>query len=235
MPLAFRVVTRLRDQDDVDPATIADGLYLRYSAAQGKFVGSTVDLSSRVAKAGDAMSGDLVLQNAHLALRRVGGDFWYPSLFFQGENGVPFAWLQGYVGNGSLYVLGAGGIHLQVGPYYAPNALAELTGEQIWVRGIGSANADASQDALRIQPRSARATHWRPLAIYLTSDATTPSVLVNGAGSLLLTEGRLLAAGGIGVGNSVVASTPGSVVRKIEVFDASGNSLGFLPVYDSIA
>lgn len=30
------------------------------------------------------------------------------------------------------------------------------------------------------------------------------------------------------------ATTPGTVVGKIEVFDAQGNSLGFLPVYNAI-
>ena len=40
--------------------------------------------------------------------------------------------------------------------------------------------------------------------------------------------------GSIGVGNSAAATTPGTVVQKIEIFDASGSSLGFIPVYDSI-
>jgi parallel beta-helix repeat protein len=34
---------------------------------------------------------------------------------------------------------------------------------------------------------------------------------------------------------SVAASTLGTVTRKIEVFDEAGSSLGFIPVYDSIA
>ena len=36
------------------------------------------------------------------------------------------------------------------------------------------------------------------------------------------------------LGDSVAATTPGSVVKSIEVFDADGNSVGFLPVYDAI-
>jgi hypothetical protein len=32
----------------------------------------------------------------------------------------------------------------------------------------------------------------------------------------------------------VAASSPGSVVKKIEVFDAAGVSLGFVAVYDTI-
>jgi hypothetical protein len=46
--------------------------------------------------------------------------------------------------------------------------------------------------------------------------------------------GKVMATAGIGVGNSAAATTLGSVVKKIEVFDASGNPLGFIPVYDSI-
>ena len=34
--------------------------------------------------------------------------------------------------------------------------------------------------------------------------------------------------------NPVAAATLGTVTRKIEVFDATGSSLGFVPVYGSI-
>ena len=40
--------------------------------------------------------------------------------------------------------------------------------------------------------------------------------------------------GKLAVGNAAAATTPGSVVKKIEVFDAAGASLGFVPVYSSI-
>ena len=50
----------------------------------------------------------------------------------------------------------------------------------------------------------------------------------------LKTGGQLIAEGGLGVGNSTSATTPGSVTRKIEVFDATGTSLGYVPVYDAI-
>jgi hypothetical protein len=36
------------------------------------------------------------------------------------------------------------------------------------------------------------------------------------------------------LGNSAPATTPGSVVNKVEVFDASGTSLGFVAIYASI-
>lgn len=40
--------------------------------------------------------------------------------------------------------------------------------------------------------------------------------------------------GNLGVGNSAAATTPGTITKKIEIFDASGTSLGFIAVYDSI-
>lgn len=39
---------------------------------------------------------------------------------------------------------------------------------------------------------------------------------------------------GIGVGNSAAATTPGTVVKKVQIFDAAGASLGYVPVYSSI-
>jgi len=52
--------------------------------------------------------------------------------------------------------------------------------------------------------------------------------------NILNTPDRL-EVGTLGVGNSAAATTPGNVVKKIEVFDNAGNSLGFLAVYDSIS
>lgn len=50
----------------------------------------------------------------------------------------------------------------------------------------------------------------------------------------LKSTGKLLLAGGLGIGNSAAATTPGSVVKKMEVFDAAGASLGFVPIYSAI-
>jgi len=38
----------------------------------------------------------------------------------------------------------------------------------------------------------------------------------------------------LGVGNSAAATTPGTVVKKIQVYDQTGASLGYLPVYNAI-
>ncbi len=64
---------------------------------------------------------------------------------------------------------------------------------------------------------------------------TSDSSIWRSAATTLKTGAKLLATGGIGVGNSVAATTPGTVTRKIQVFDASGASIGFVPVYDAIS
>lgn len=48
------------------------------------------------------------------------------------------------------------------------------------------------------------------------------------------TGDKFVATAGLGVGNSAAATTLGTVVKKIEVFDQAGTSLGFVPVYNSI-
>lgn len=55
-----------------------------------------------------------------------------------------------------------------------------------------------------------------------------------GAGATTQLHQKMLAQGGLGVGNSVAATTPGTVVKKMEIFDGSGVSLGFIPIYDAI-
>jgi hypothetical protein len=58
--------------------------------------------------------------------------------------------------------------------------------------------------------------------------------LYRSAADQLKTDDKFLASLGIGVGNAVAAATLGNVIKKIEVFDDTGVSIGFLPVYDSI-
>lgn len=59
------------------------------------------------------------------------------------------------------------------------------------------------------------------------SVTSTPMILDIATGNLRLT-------GSLGVGNTAAATTPGTVTRKMEVFDASGSSLGFMPIYNAI-
>lgn len=58
--------------------------------------------------------------------------------------------------------------------------------------------------------------------------------LYRSAANILKTDDKLVAVGGLGVGNSAAATTPGSVVKKMEVFDSSGASVGFVAIYDAI-
>lgn len=58
--------------------------------------------------------------------------------------------------------------------------------------------------------------------------------LYRSAANVLKSDDKIVAALGLGVGNSAAATTLGTVTKKCEVFDASGASLGFVPVYDAI-
>lgn len=97
------------------------------------------------------------------------------------------------------------------------------------------ADADASALSLKLDGAGTAAQ-----GIYLDAPTGTTGKLVNltngGDPKLVVTAaGRVLARGGLGVGNSVAASGgPGPLVRKVEIFDAAGASLGFVPVYSSI-
>jgi hypothetical protein len=62
---------------------------------------------------------------------------------------------------------------------------------------------------------------------------TTDYLFGDGA-TIVKAAGKFTAAAGIGVGNSAAATTPGTVVKKMEVFDAAGASLGFIPIYNAI-
>ncbi len=52
--------------------------------------------------------------------------------------------------------------------------------------------------------------------------------------STVTATGKVLTTAGIGVGNSAAATAVGVLSKKMEVFDASGASLGFVPIYTTI-
>lgn len=58
--------------------------------------------------------------------------------------------------------------------------------------------------------------------------------LYRSAANVLKTDDKLITAIGLGVGNSASATTLGTLSKKMEVFDASGASLGFVPIYATI-
>ena len=57
---------------------------------------------------------------------------------------------------------------------------------------------------------------------------------VSNADTLKLANSNLLIEKGLGVGNSTDATTVNKVVKKIEIFNESGSSLGYIPIYDRI-
>lgn len=158
----------------------------------------TVDLSSRVAKAGDTMTGALVVNPAggfagNIFDAQVGGAskarINETGTIVVAEN-VSFSnWGRGLVGpNGGVinFSGGTGNILLGDGTTATPSVdfhngvvSIERTGKIIGLGQfrnsfIGSAANDVTQDSIRIQPSGALAANWRPLAIYGSSGATTP-------------------------------------------------------------
>jgi len=144
-----------------------------------------------------------------------------------------------------------------IGPYFtseiptailAPNVLAQgaIIGESQFSGGRGNGSLTIKdQDGATpgwsaisgsLNDATAVAFDLQVKQAFVTAGATVLR-LRNGATVVLRADlsGNLRLAGSLGVGNSAAGSTPGSVVRKIEVFDALGASLGFIPVYDLIA
>lgn len=71
--------------------------------------------------------------------------------------------------------------------------------------------------------------------------APASATVASGTGSALLrpnniyAKSKVYAGSGIAVGNSASGSVLGTLSRKMEVFDASGSSLGFVPIYTTIS
>ena len=96
---------------------------------------------------------------------------------------------------------------------------------------------DANASALSLRLNGA-GTAARGIFLDATNGTTGKLLNLRNAGDTKIvatSDGKLLATGGLGVGNSAPASAiTGVVVRKVEVFDRNGASLGFVPVYSSI-
>lgn len=69
---------------------------------------------------------------------------------------------------------------------------------------------------------------WNELDPTTGASVSTADITVRG------TSAKVIATGGIGIGNSAAATTPGTVTKKMQVFDESGTSLGYVPIYDAI-
>jgi hypothetical protein len=68
------------------------------------------------------------------------------------------------------------------------------------------------------------------------SGAATPDTTLYRSGAdMLRTDDKMIAVAGLGAGNSAtVTGTLGAMVRRVEIFGASGGSLGFIPIYSTI-
>jgi hypothetical protein len=82
-----------------------------------------------------------------------------------------------------------------------------------------------------LQLKAMGSSAYKALTIISTANAETGHIFGNGT-IYSAAQGRF--AKGIGVGNSVAATTPGSVTKKIQVFNEAGTSIGYLAVYDGI-
>lgn len=66
------------------------------------------------------------------------------------------------------------------------------------------------------------------------NNVLTGMVLEHNTNTSVFRNDGVVALPKLGIANSAAATTPGSVTAKIEVFNASGTSLGFIAVYDAI-
>lgn len=89
--------------------------------------------------------------------------------------------------------------------------------------GVGSGNAMVVASQGRIAWASGR---------YIQPNEATGDLFLASFG--VYASGKVKAATGLGCGNSAAASTPGTVTKKMEVFDMDGVSLGFVAIYNAI-
>lgn len=133
--------------------------------------------------------------------------------------------------------LGIGAIFIGGVSPPAPNYQVDLrtTSTSALMQWSNTATANTAADGLLIGIDSvgnAIINQQESLPITLRTGANATQLVLNADGTINA-SGQIKVAS-LGVGNSAAASIPGTVTKKIEVFDASGTSLGFLPVYDAI-
>jgi parallel beta-helix repeat protein len=91
-------------------------------------------------------------------------------------------------------------------------------------------NAIATEVTVAWNTVDAAIAYWAPTETVIIQ--RTGAGLISAQASLK-TSGKVIAVGGLGIGNSVAATSVGSVVRKMEVFSSTGQSLGWIPIYNS--
>lgn len=74
------------------------------------------------------------------------------------------------------------------------------------------------------------------MAIVFETGAPADALRVKATTGNVMSVGKMLATGGLGCpASNVETATLGTLVKKMELFDQSGSSIGFIPVYDAIA
>lgn len=128
----------------------------------------------------------------------------------------------------SAYQYSAGGIQNQGGTL----TITDSVGYQ-----IAAGNNSGATNMWGIRDDSTAENYLNKLAINTATkkvSAGTVGLEIENQDLLVTGTGNVRISGNLGVGNSAPATTPGAVQNKIEIFDASGVSLGFIAVYDSI-
>lgn len=74
--------------------------------------------------------------------------------------------------------------------------------------------------------------HLGPEGLVLLGDRTTGKLTWAAGG--LVSPGKLMAADGLGTGGTALATTPGTVVKRMPIYDEVGALLGYVPIYDDI-
>lgn len=137
---------------------------------------------------------------------------------------------------GKIYKLLAGPTAKLVNEHILP---ASITGDDWGVSVPGSLQIDAV-DAVVIN--SGVQFRANPSAAGVVVDlaggvAAMGDVDGNNTGAAISADdntGRIKLQGILCTDQSASATTPGTVVKKLQIFDLSGNSLGFIPIYNSI-
>lgn len=114
------------------------------------------------------------------------------------------------------------------------NTLASANGAAMLLMQNGTAGATAIQTGLTGEGVNRYSMNTSGRMDWGSGSATRDTNLYRTAADKLKTDDMFIATIGIGVGNSASGSSLGTVVRKMEVFDATGSSLGFVPIYNSI-
>lgn len=232
---------------DVDWPSFSDGDIPQYQAASGKLVGIPlppgVDISGKVSKTGDTMTGDLTMQGAAGVNFQDGGPTFTsrgrlasggPLVGLESFNDTPL-WFISRVADGAAAV---GERHAWDAGVAAPNVGAKIaqwgffnnaaafverafldstgrfTTVGLLANHIGHTLGNESQDAVRIKPSGAASTFYRGLAIYRQSGDTDPFLWSDKEGWLVFN--KLAASDTVGLVDFRVA---GNTRLKINPYD----------------